>query len=103
MPQLEQKAGWIDDDPWGSEPPDKLSVMRNALSWTAWLGYPGYASPASSEIYNTFLLSTMMSQAARGEKTPEQAVKSTAAQIQQIVAKWKKLGFVGCGREASTK
>lgn len=103
VPQLEQKAGWIDHDPWGSEPPDKLSVMRNALTWTAWLGYPGYATPATSEIYNTFLLSTMMSEAARDMKTPEQAVKDTAAQMQQIVEKWKKLGYVGCGREASEK
>lgn len=43
----------------------------------------------------------MMAQAARGEKTPEQAVKDTAAQMQKIVEKWKRLGYVGCGREAS--
>jgi multiple sugar transport system substrate-binding protein len=97
VPQLAQKGGWIDHDPWGSNPPNKLSVLKGALSWTAWLGYPGYANPATSEVYNTFLLSTMMAQAARGEKTPEQAVKDTAAQVQQIADKWKKLGFVGCG------
>jgi multiple sugar transport system substrate-binding protein len=71
-------------------------VLRGALSWTAWLGYPGYADPATSEVYNTFLLSTMMAQAARGEKTPEQAVKDTTAQVQQITDKWKRLGYVGC-------
>jgi hypothetical protein len=38
----------------------------------------------------------MMAQAARGEKAPEQAVKDTARQIGAIVAKWKKLGLVGC-------
>lgn len=101
VPQLTQKGGWIDHDPWGSNPPDKLSVLRGALAWTAWLGYPGYADPASSEVYNTFLLSTMMAQAARGEKTPEQAVKDTTAQVQQIVDKWKKLGYVGCSKSAS--
>jgi multiple sugar transport system substrate-binding protein len=101
VPQLTQKGGWIDHDPWGSSPPDKLSVLRGALAWTAWLGYPGYADPASSEVYNTFLLSTMMAQAARGEKTPEQAVKDTAAQVQQIVDKWKKLGYGGCSKSAN--
>ena len=101
VPQLTQNGGWIDHDPWGSNPPDKLSVMKGALAWTAWLGYPGYANPATSEVYNTFLLSTMMAQAARGEKTPEQAVKDTAAQVQQIAEKWKRLGYVGCGRSAS--
>jgi len=100
VPQLTQQGGWIDHDPWGSNPPDKLSVLRGALGWTAWLGYPGYADPATSEVYNTFLLSTMMAQAARGEKTPEQAVKDTAAQVQQIVDKWKKLGYVGCSKSA---
>jgi multiple sugar transport system substrate-binding protein len=103
VPQLAQRGGWIDHDPWGSNPPDKLSVLRGALSWTAWLGYPGYANPATSEVYNTFLLSTMMAQAARGEKTPEQVVKDTAAQVQQITDKWKRLGYVGCGNEASTQ
>ncbi len=103
VPQLTQKAGWIEHDPWGSNPPDKLSVLRGALAWTAWLGYPGYANPATSEVYNTFLLSTMMAQAARGEKTPEQAVKDTAAQVKQITEKWKGLGYVGCGQQAAGK
>ncbi|MGH7105267.1 MAG: ABC transporter substrate-binding protein [Acetobacteraceae bacterium] len=98
VPQLEAEGGWIDHDPWGSVPPDKLSVMQGALAWTAWVGYPGYANPATSEVYNTFLLSTMMAQAARGEKTPAQAVKDTAAQIEKIVDKWKALGYVGCAQ-----
>ncbi|MGH8313219.1 MAG: extracellular solute-binding protein, partial [Gammaproteobacteria bacterium] len=96
VPQLFEKGGWLANDPWGSKPADKLEVLRNAATWTAWPGWPGYANPAVSEVYNTHLLSTMMAQAARGEKTPEQAVKDTAAQIASIVAKWKKLGFVGC-------
>lgn len=96
VPQLFEKGGWLAHDPWGSKPADKLEVLRNAATWTAWPGYPGYANPAVSEVYNTHLLTTMMAQAARGEKTPEQAVKDTAAQIASIVAKWKKLGFVGC-------
>ena len=96
VPQLFEKGGWLDHDPWGSKPADKLNVLRNAAEWTAWPGWPGSANPAVSEVYNTHLLTTMMAQAARGEKTPEQAVKDTAAQIASIVAKWKKLGFVGC-------
>lgn len=95
VPQLNEKDGWLADDPWGSQPSDKLAILGKALPLTAWPGYPGYANPAVSEVYNTFLLSTMMAQAARGEKTPEQAVKATAAQIQQIVAKWRKLGYIG--------
>ena len=96
VPQLFEKGGWLANDPWGSKPADKLEVLRNAAEWTAWPGWPGSANPAVSEVYNTHLLTTMMAQAARGEKSPEQAVKDTAAQIARIVAKWKKLGYVGC-------
>jgi hypothetical protein len=38
----------------------------------------------------------MMAQAARGQKTPAEAVKATAAQIGNIVAKWKTKGYIGC-------
>ncbi|MGH8306735.1 MAG: extracellular solute-binding protein [Gammaproteobacteria bacterium] len=96
VPQLWEKGGWLDHDPWGSVPANKLEVLRNAAQWTAWPGYPGVANPAVSEVYNTHLLSTMMAQAARGEKTPAQAVKDTAAQIDNIVAKWKAKGYIGC-------
>ncbi|MGA9855107.1 MAG: extracellular solute-binding protein [Gammaproteobacteria bacterium] len=94
--QLFEKGGWLDHDPWGSVPANKLEVLRDASTWTAWPGYPGFANPAVSEVYNTHLLTTMMAQAARGEKTPAQAVKDTAQQIDRIVAKWKALGYVGC-------
>jgi multiple sugar transport system substrate-binding protein len=98
VPQLYEKGGWIDHDPWGSIPPDKLLVLRSALDWTAWLGFPGYGNPAVSEVYNTFLISTMMAQAARGEKTPAQAVKDTAAEIERIAEKWKAKGYIGCAK-----
>ncbi len=100
VPQLWEKGGWLDHDPFGSKPANKLNVLRNAAEWTAWPGYPGVANPAVSEVQHTHLLSTMMSQAARGVKTPEQAVKDTAAQIKAIVDKWKAKGYVGC--QAST-
>ncbi len=96
VPQLFAKEGWLAHDPFGSQPPDKLEVLANASQWTAWPGWPGSSNPAVSEVYNTHLLTTMFAQAARGQKTPEQAVKGTAQQVKRIVAKWKKLGFVGC-------
>ncbi|MCK9516646.1 MAG: extracellular solute-binding protein [Ottowia sp.] len=98
VPQLFEEGGWLDNDPFGSTPPDKLNVLRNAVDWTVWPGYPGASNPAVSEVYNTHLLVTMMAQAARGEKTAEQAVKDTAKQIGDIVAKWKDRGLVGCAK-----
>ncbi|HEX5509671.1 MAG TPA: ABC transporter substrate-binding protein [Pseudolabrys sp.] len=102
VPELAKKGGWIDHDPWGSNPANKLSVLKGALSWTAWPGYPGYANPAISEVYNTFLISTMMAQAARGQKTPEQAVKDTATQVERISQKWKAMGYLGCAGKGNS-
>ncbi|HEY8586802.1 MAG TPA: extracellular solute-binding protein [Rhodanobacter sp.] len=100
VPQLFASGGWLDNDA-GSVPPNKLAVLRNAAEWTAWPGYPGFANPAVSEVYNTHLLSTMMAQAARGVKTPAQAVKDTAAQIAAITTKWKAKGYIGCPAPAA--
>lgn len=94
VPQLTEKGGWLDNDPFGSKPADKLNVLRTAPKWTAWLGYPGYANPAISEIYHEHLLSAMMAEVAQGKKTPQEAVKETTAQIKKIFAKWRKRGYV---------
>ncbi|MGH8112757.1 MAG: extracellular solute-binding protein [Rhodanobacteraceae bacterium] len=97
--QVPQLTAWLAHDPFGSQPPDKLDILRNAEAVTAWPGFPGSANPAVSEIYNTHLMTTMMAEVARGQKTPEQAVKDTAQQMERIVAKWKKLGLVGCAAQ----
>ncbi len=94
VPQLWKKGGWLDHDPFGSVPANKLKVLRNAAKWTAWLGYPGYANPAVSQIYGEHLISSMMASVAQGKQSPEQAVKSTSEQMQKIFAKWRKKGYV---------
>ncbi len=97
VPQLTQKGGWLDDDPFGSKPADKLNVLRGAEKWTGWLGYPGYANPAVSEVYQEHLLSAMMAEVAAGKKTPKQAVKETSDQIKKIFEKWRKAGYLEGG------
>ncbi|MDZ7786580.1 MAG: extracellular solute-binding protein [Halofilum sp. (in: g-proteobacteria)] len=97
VPQLFGDNSWLHDDPWGAQPADKLKMLQTAEEWTAWLGYPGYANPAISEVYSTNLLSSMMADVARGVKSPEQAVDDTAKEIQQIFDKWRKRGLVGSG------
>lgn len=94
-PQLYDDGGWLDDDPWGSEPPDKLSFMKTAGDWTVWPGYPGYANPAVGEVYQTNIITTMMANAARGKASPEEAVKTATDQVDKIFKKWRDRGFVG--------
>ncbi|MCS4504657.1 hypothetical protein KBTX_00379 [wastewater metagenome] len=97
VPQLFGDDSWLNDDPWGAEPPDKLGLLKTAEDWTAWLGYPGYANPAVSEVYQSHLISSMMADVARGVKTPEQAVEDTAGEIRAIFEKWRERGYVGGG------
>ena len=99
VPQLTQAGGWLDNDPFGSKPANKLDVLRTASSWTAWLGYPGYANPAISQVYGEHLLSAMMANVVQGKQTPEAAVKSTADQIKKIFAKWRSMGYLASGAQ----
>ena len=94
VPQLD---GWLTLDPFGSRPADKLLVLGTAKDWVVWLGYPGPANPAIGEVFGTNVIVTMMAEAARGEKTPEQALADAETKINAIFAKWRDKGLVGCG------
>jgi multiple sugar transport system substrate-binding protein len=96
VPQLYEEGGWLDNDPFGSEPPDKLKVLLTAENWVTYLGYPGPSNPAEAEVYATNIIPTMMGKAALGELTAEEAVLEAEAQINEIFAKWRERGFVGC-------
>ncbi|HSM57076.1 MAG TPA: extracellular solute-binding protein [Candidatus Sulfomarinibacteraceae bacterium] len=93
VPQLQ---GWVENDPFGSRPIDKLTVLATAEDWVTYLGYPGPSNPAVAEVYSTNIIPTMMGQAALGELTPEEAVAQAEEQINDIFDKWRDRGFVGC-------
>jgi len=93
VPELD---GWLAQDPFGSRPANKLEVLNTAKDWVTWLGYPGPANPAIGEVFGTNIIVTMMAEAARGEKTPEQAIADAETQINAIFDKWRDAGLVGC-------
>lgn len=93
VPELD---GWLANDPFGSRPTDKLTVLATAKDWVTWLGFPGPANPAIGEVFGTNIVVTMMAEAARGEKTPEQALADAETQINAIFDKWRDAGLVGC-------
>ncbi len=93
VPQL---AGWVENDPFGSRPADKLAVLATAEDWTVHLGWPGSANPAIGEVFGKSILPTMMGQVALGEKTAEEAVAEAEAEIEAIFDDWRDKGFVGC-------
>ncbi|HYU85410.1 MAG TPA: extracellular solute-binding protein, partial [Kribbellaceae bacterium] len=71
VPQLN---GWLDTDPFGAKPANKLAVLKNAIEWSTNIGYPGPANTAEGEVFATFVIPNMFAKAARGELSPEQAV-----------------------------
>jgi multiple sugar transport system substrate-binding protein len=97
VPELYEEDGWLDIDPFGSRPNDKLKVLGTAEGWVTHLGYPGPANPAIVQVYAQRIISNMMAQVAKGEKTAAEAVAEAEAQINPIFEEWRARGFVGGG------
>jgi multiple sugar transport system substrate-binding protein len=64
-------------------------VLSDVLTWATNIGYPGYATAAIDEAFNTFVIPTMFAKAARDEMTAEAAVKAADTELRRIFAKWK--------------
>ena len=93
--KLYGSGGWLDNDPYQSDPVTKLQVLKDATTWSVNVGYPGPASPAIGEIFDKNILPSMMAAAAKGDKTPKQAVADAETQIKAIFANWRQKGLVG--------
>jgi len=90
---------WLDEDPFTIEgdDPTKLQPLKNAVDWSANLGYPGPASPAIGEINGTFILPNMLARVARGNQEAEESVEQAHAECEEIFEKWRNEGLVGGG------
>jgi hypothetical protein len=92
VPQLND---WLGADPFGANPPDKLSVLQTALDWATNIGHPGPANPAEGQVFGEAIIPVMFAEAARGDKTPAQAVADAETAIKAIFADWRERGLVG--------
>ncbi|HEX6595483.1 MAG TPA: extracellular solute-binding protein, partial [Acidimicrobiales bacterium] len=95
VPQLN---GWLENDPYGSQPANKLAFLKDAERWSTTVGHPGPANAAIGEVFDTFILPKMMARAARGERTPREAVQDAEAEIRPIFERWRQRGLVGGNR-----
>ncbi|MGH8946438.1 MAG: ABC transporter substrate-binding protein [Acidimicrobiia bacterium] len=86
---------WVQDDPFGSVPPDKLAVLSTALDWATNIGHPGPANPAIGQIFGESIIPVMFAEAAQGTKSPADAVADAEAQINAIFDSWREQGLVG--------
>ncbi|MEA2931384.1 MAG: multiple sugar transport system substrate-binding protein [Actinomycetota bacterium] len=92
VPQLD---AWLDNDPFGSQPANKLALLKDAESWSTNVGHPGPANAAIGEVFDTFVLPKMMARAARGELSAADAVAEAETEVKKIFAKWRAEGLVG--------
>lgn len=88
----------LTNDPAGSEPADKLLVMKDAADWTVNLGWPGPANALAGEAQTTFILSNMMAKAARDDMSVEDAVAEAEKQLNQSAEGWRSKGLMGGGQ-----
>jgi multiple sugar transport system substrate-binding protein len=72
----------------------KYALLADASDWSTNLGHPGHVNAAIDEVVNQYLIPKMFAAAARGEMTPEEAVRATEAQITPIFEKWRQRGKV---------
>jgi hypothetical protein len=96
-PDLLVDGGWIDVDPFGSDPADKLVPLKTANDWTVNLGWPGPANAAIGEIFNLPTIPNMMARTATGLATAEESVAQAEKEITEIFEKWRGEGLVGGG------
>jgi hypothetical protein len=93
--QVPQVNDWLQNDPFGAQPPDKLKVLADAVDWSVNVGYPGSMNTAEGEVFATFVIPNMFAKAARGELNPQLAVADAERQIKPIFDKWRRRGLVG--------
>lgn len=86
-------AGLLASDPM-ARPTDKYTLLANAASWSTNIGSPGTFNAAVDEVINAVLLSKMFSAAARGEKSPADAVAAAEAEMRPIFEKWRERGKI---------
>ncbi|TDD68978.1 extracellular solute-binding protein [Jiangella aurantiaca] len=88
---------WLEDDPFGSQPADKLAFLADSTDWATNIGHPGPANTAEGEVFGLPIIPNMFARAARGEVTPDQAVADATAEVDAIFAKWRARGLIGGG------
>lgn len=86
---------WLDDDPFGSEPADKLAVLKDALDWSTNVGHEGPANAAIGEVFATFVIPNMFAKVARGQASSKEAVEEADTAIKKIFEQWTDRGLVG--------
>ncbi len=71
-----------------ADPPDKYKELKDALHWTRNLGFPGYATPAAMEVFNTFVIPKMFISVVKGDLSAADAAQAAETEVKRISQKW---------------
>ena len=71
-----------------ADPRGKYEVLSGVLDWATNIGYPGYATAATDEVFNTFVIPTMFARVARDEISAPQAAAAAQKDLERIFKKW---------------
>jgi multiple sugar transport system substrate-binding protein len=71
-----------------ADPPGKYTALAGVLDWATNVGFPGYATAAIDEVFNTFVIPTMFARVARGEIEAQAAVDAAQLDVERIFKKW---------------
>jgi multiple sugar transport system substrate-binding protein len=86
-----RKAAAADTHP----PKGKYTILTTiAEKYTHNIGYPGTTNAAIDEIFQKYLIPQMFAQVSQGKMSAADSVKSTAAQVKDIYARWKQRGKI---------
>ena len=97
-PDLLADGGWLDVDPYGSDPVDKLNVLKSANDYTTNIGHPGPANAVLGSVFGEYVLPNMFARVARGEQTSAESAAEAEAQVNAFYEQWAGEGLVGGGR-----
>ena len=91
---------WLAEDPFGSNPSDKLAFLgdvETSAEWSTSIGHPGPSSPAIGEILGTYVIPNMFARAVRGDLTPEASVQRAHRECEKVFSNWRQRGLIGGG------
>ena len=90
VPDLKEQVAYDEK----ADPPDKYKVLEDVQDWATNIGYPGYVNAGISEIFGAWIIPTMFGKAAKGDLSPEDALKEADKKAQVIFKKWRDQGVI---------
>ncbi len=85
---------YFGNDPFYSDPPDKLALFSNARDWSANVGYPASANAAVADVFNASILAEMFRTFVRGEVSDDAAITRALERIGPIYDEWRAKGLL---------